>query len=713
MRGTDCKTLKWFNETNINWWFDMFKLKLEKYAFARKPEAGEPGEMVWKDGQMERVLFSDETCVAGGQQRKASNPKTKCLTKDDRLEASDKGKGYRRVAVNNGSTQEHITLLASVSLAGEVAPGIWICAAANYIREESRNNIKAVVAKCGSGSEYSLPKFNNQVIDDVFIGTSPSGGITRDNITELFEKAVMAMYPDVANVDGKRVLWLTDWHDSRLSLKFIKRMREIGVIMIGWLPNITSKAQLADVALFGAMKSLCEPLEAKWANANPGKRIDRVAKIKIASDAMVKSFTRERIFKGAKLTGMNPIDRNALLKHPSISEGNVIFESTEKRMSTAFLSTAQTFDAPTEPAAGVWSPEPVLLDTHPLFDTPAREEYAESTFSSISQQKPRLGFRRLFADQTDDREAVERYRDQVETKLQAMIVDWEINQQVFADKKKESVASEIRQLEKELHEKQQQLAAAKKEYPGFLEAHKREFSLLKLLQKKLTDPTLDKAEIIAIVAEKAFDIENAQRDEFGLAAEKVTLEIPTTPTLKGINTQVVEDQIGLTAEHVLNKTSGVKRKANNDSSIPFKMGAIMSYVGEIEGTSDNMFAHVDAHKQKKAAEEAAKAAKAGATQAKKKQCLETLPQRFAHAWTELAIGDSQKTTTVTKCRAYLKVLTEKTKQEDNAELLQQLKEITRLKGTALTERVTALAVIHGPAPISQVNSTVLSAAITN
>jgi hypothetical protein len=108
-RGTDCRTLKWFNTANIDWWFGLFNDKIRKYGFARAPKDGEEGESVWLPGMLQRVVVSDETCVSGGGQRKAANPKKKVVTKKDRLEHCDKGAGYRRVVETCGSTQEHIT----------------------------------------------------------------------------------------------------------------------------------------------------------------------------------------------------------------------------------------------------------------------------------------------------------------------------------------------------------------------------------------------------------------------------------------------------------------------------------------------------------------------------------------------------------------------------------------------------------------------------
>jgi len=40
----------------------------------------------------------------------------------------------------------------------------------------------------------------------------------------------------VASENGKKVLWLVDWHRSRLSYAFLCSMCTRGVIIMGWTP---------------------------------------------------------------------------------------------------------------------------------------------------------------------------------------------------------------------------------------------------------------------------------------------------------------------------------------------------------------------------------------------------------------------------------------------------------------------------------------------
>ena len=83
-------------------------------------------------------------------------------------------------------------------------------------------------------------------------------------------RSFKATFPDLAPEDGKRVLWFADWHDSRVSKTFIDAMRDLGVVMVGWLPNCTSKMQLADVSLFGDFKCQLEAMGSGGSQRIPG-----------------------------------------------------------------------------------------------------------------------------------------------------------------------------------------------------------------------------------------------------------------------------------------------------------------------------------------------------------------------------------------------------------------------------------------------------------
>jgi hypothetical protein len=247
-------------------------------------------------------------------------------------------------------------------------------------------------------------------------------------------------------------------------------MRKAGVVFIGWLPNTTSKSQLADVSLFGAFKTTRERLETAWAGKEK-RTVDRHAKIEIASRAMVETFTRERIAEGAMRTGMLPIDRQALLKNASIKDGDALRKMKDKEMASAVLDVAQRLPAshlsPETPSlSNPATPYPATpfhsnpatpstsFDGHddsPLLDTPLRMTTAESTYTSISKQQPRIGPIRLIATELEeDPEELNRFREQVTAKFEELDASLQTKLvPMYTEKFKKHATAQITELEKQ------------------------------------------------------------------------------------------------------------------------------------------------------------------------------------------------------------------------------------------------------------------------
>jgi hypothetical protein len=259
-----------------------------------------------------------------------------------------------------------------------------------------------------------------------------------------------AACPDFANEPRKKILWLTDAGPGRLEEDFVKWMRQYGVVMVHWLPNTTSKMQMADTTLFGPFKALRDMLEAEFKLAHKGEKVDRIAKVKIAGKALIRSFTNPRIMAGLKETGMVPIDPTPLLEHPCIQDGDTmrqlfvsraaqstggLFQSPPVTPRTTGSSSAGASNAPSTPP-GLMTPPPrmepetvsattpVLV---PLADAPQRSAHPESLFTSISQQKPRLGGYRTLADEADTAETRLEIQQQCLSKVSAQMLAVELN----------------------------------------------------------------------------------------------------------------------------------------------------------------------------------------------------------------------------------------------------------------------------------------------
>ena len=542
-----------------------------------------------------------------------------------------------------------------------------------------------------------LPRFNGRVIDASFVGTSRKGGITRDNITGLMMEVFKTMYPDVADEDGKRVLWLTDWHDSRLSEEFLRAMREAGVVMIGWLPNTTSKCQLADVSLFGPFKTARERMEREWAGIEK-RTVDRIAKIEIASKAMVKTMTRERIAEGARRTGMLPIDRKPLLGHPSIADGDVLHASKEMEISTAMLKQAQSLPA-SYPIPG--SPPFIELDESPLLDTPSRLGSAEATYTSISQQQPRIGpLRSLKAALENDPDELNRVRENLLEKFDVMEAELRINAiPMYISKLKTHTAARIADAD----EQQEQLDKQKEQLDKQKEQLKMEKTKLALdlrigvtqlkqenaLVSKLKDETKTaSAKVLCILEEKYNDLRAAKRSEFGICVESDDLSSFSIPQLQGMDVSIIERDITTAIQALRQKKKHEGAKDDDDFS-SFKIGSLIHRYDEIEGTSDEIFGATSRHEKRKAEEAKVADDLAKATQAKKRQKLQSLPQRLQAAKAALYPPGSGRRNTVQNCRRFLSTLAEA--EELSETQRKELRMVSALKGDELVQKTLSIA----------------------
>ncbi len=675
-RGIDSNATKWFNTTNINWWFDLFVKKVLDYGFARLPQPGEYGEAIWL--YPERVFVTDETCVSGGNTRKSANNRREVLTTADRAEDVGRGKKYRRLSTFTRATNEHVTLIAGHSLDAEMTIPIWIFPAKTGLRDETRRKIERVAPV------YPLvPKYNGIKFKDVIIGTSPGGGITRENSTELIIRMVKVMYPDVADTPGKRVLWLTDWHDSRLCISLMRTLQKMGVVMMGWLPNTTSKMQSPDVALFGPFKARRDVLENTWVSHNPGRSVDKVAKVEIAGKALADTFTADRMRRGARDTGICPIDRQVLLSHPCIADGNVLEADMQSTMRSGTLDLLQR------------TPPPIVPQSPPMqfnltqqqaenYNTPDRLRHAEDTFTSVSQQQPRLGKFQTMCQDLNTTESISNMANKLVSNIEVMIFSRNEN----LNKYKEKLKDTIRRKEEVIRQKEEEI---KRLSATFAEKHKRELAGLKHWQEQVqeigTNP--DKhgnatPQILSIIAEKLDDVFYAERDELGLARGRddvPPLSKPSFQPIEGLNVDSLTSNMEEIEEHMARRSRPPTQTTNQQPGKPtrFKAGALMQYTGEIEGTGENWLRAIEDHEEKKAAEKAAKARKQQARDRQRVGSMLTLKERLRDS---LALVKQQMATnkvSVKDCRAFLKVAADYAKAIEDQEGLHHLQTLQQLK----------------------------------
>lgn len=319
-RDPETRTSRWSNTNRINWWFDRFKSLLLDYEFARKPLESEDrnGELIWL--HPERVIITDEICVNGGKMKTSLKKRKLSVTQMSKSDISDENSIKDCTGAANTTCSKHITLFGGHTVSGKPTVPVWVVQSDQNINDATRSEINELAPKFPA-----LPPVNGQEVKNVTIGVNKKGEITSENIEELIlEGCIKKMFPDIAPEPGKRVLWLTGWHYSRLSINLIKRLQKEGVVLAGRLPNTTSISQGPDVHPFGDLKQRIARLRDSWETSGENKEhpLNVPKIIGLAGQALIETFTEKNCLLGLRKTGVSPINRYALLKHHSIQDGD-------------------------------------------------------------------------------------------------------------------------------------------------------------------------------------------------------------------------------------------------------------------------------------------------------------------------------------------------------------------------------------------------------
>jgi len=716
-RGTDCKLLRWYNSKNITWWHGAYVRKILKYGFAQKtPE----GSIEYRDGALDRIVLGDETCVSGGQTRKVKNGAKKIFSLEERLEkkiTTKKHSYHRRLALGTAITEEHISLLLNVTLSGQVGPLAWIFSAKNDISDQSRRAVHEATGHCGGFREgHDLHPFCGRNIPETIIATSDKGGVTGANITPLMTRIIKSMYPDVAPEEGKRVLWLTDWHSSRMTSTFLDTMERMGVIFMGWLPNTTSKCQLADVIIFGDVKSKMERIEADWILHNPGKRVDRTKKVEFASKAVAQVVTRNKILEGARLTGVHPIDPKPLLENSACAEGDKLLAVVESSIGTDLLRLVQSSPSSSHSGGGsVASPESscsqILHTCHCLVQTPPaatnrgdidaephcvtspmRSLQSSAHWSRLMECKTRLSDTRNLADHGDDedpqilesarlraRSAALRMADDLEVALPDIVAR--------VDRDRDEKINELRREEQRIHER----ALATKD------GRRQELSMYRLIVEELAPSA--SAKTVAMAIQVIDDLAMASRDDMGIAAGELDDHPPkrarveqALPERDDLNMGALRDAHVVASQH--QNVRALKNHAKGacvttkSKTLAFRAGSFMYQFG-IEGTDEEYRSAVADHEKETAKQVAEKNKRIARSHEKKAQALADLPARLADA--KAKVHAPPATSRIGDCRDYAKALLAKARQENDSARVKSLIDILSKPGGEIRTLVTALA----------------------
>lgn len=184
----------------------------------------------------------------------------------------------------------------------------------------SANQSQITVLACCNAGGYCLPPFvifdgkvlkKELTVDEVpgtFYGLSASGWIDSELFELWFKEHFLAYAPP-----SRPLLLLLDGHSSHYNPNFIKKAAEEDITAFCLPPNSTHKAQPLDKGPFGALKSAWKRVRREYLTQNHFKNITKFQFNPLFKDAWTRSMTMSNIMSGFRITGVYPVNRNAII----------------------------------------------------------------------------------------------------------------------------------------------------------------------------------------------------------------------------------------------------------------------------------------------------------------------------------------------------------------------------------------------------------------
>ena len=111
---------------------------------------------------------------------------------------------------------------------------------------------------------------------------------------------------------ARPLLVLMDGHSSHYSPTAVRMAAEEGVILFALPPNTTHFAQPLDKSVFGPLKVHWRRVCQHFMSKNLGQTVNRYVFIRLFAEAWFGAMTAKNIITGFRITGIFPVDRNAI-----------------------------------------------------------------------------------------------------------------------------------------------------------------------------------------------------------------------------------------------------------------------------------------------------------------------------------------------------------------------------------------------------------------
>ena len=309
------RRIMWTTANNLSIWFDTWEATLIELGFARKKQVEEEDTV---EGSLffytpERIINFDET--------------------DGTLDNTTGNRGGRPAIVFYSSD-----VVGGATVANKSAYSPTIICAVNALGEALPPHFQLKTqSKTDAGERFSIDfianvkgirgrfGFTEERVFDVTFGMNEKAGMNADELDKYIENSILPLYPDVEDVQGKRLLIKLDSGPGRTNVKMLAKLRLKGVYIHPGVPNTTHVTQELD-QLYGQFKSIyrqnLELLSQERFQAKRGLAITDLPMIVFGRtgdnnnmsmrDAFAEAFSPEKVIGSWKKCGAVPLTRAAL-----------------------------------------------------------------------------------------------------------------------------------------------------------------------------------------------------------------------------------------------------------------------------------------------------------------------------------------------------------------------------------------------------------------
>ena len=225
------RRILWTTYNNIKIWFDNWETDLLELGFAEKDEKG---DVYIPKEQLERILNMDETCLSMDGSDGSRGGRPVAIFYDPNLP---------RVGIATSKSAKTTTMITGSTAAGEALPPHFQFQTSAQTDERKKLNtamlewMPDVMGKFGTDKRQDWP---------ITFGLNEKGGMDDEEFEEYVIHSICILYPDAADVKGRRVMIKADSGPGRTNKRLLARLRLLGFILYPGVPNTTAVTQETD-----------------------------------------------------------------------------------------------------------------------------------------------------------------------------------------------------------------------------------------------------------------------------------------------------------------------------------------------------------------------------------------------------------------------------------------------------------------------------------